>query len=48
MCMNLSHNFKKKTQNGQNRSCDTIALKQRCVYKGCGPELTDPFNLLMS
>ena len=29
MCMTFSHNFKNKTQNFQNQSCDTIALKRR-------------------
>ena len=29
MCMTFSHNFKSITQNGQNHSCDTIALKRR-------------------
>ena len=31
MCMTFSHNFKNITQNGQNQSCDTIALKRRIV-----------------
>ena len=29
MCTTFSHKFKNITQNGQNQSCDTIALKQR-------------------
>ena len=29
MCTTFSHNFKDITQNGQNQSCDTIALKRR-------------------
>ena len=29
MCTTFSHNFKNITQNGQNHSCDTIALKRR-------------------
>ena len=31
MCMSFSHNFRNITQNGQNQSCDTIALKRRHV-----------------
>ena len=29
--MTFSHNFKNITQNGQNHSCDTIALKRRYI-----------------
>ena len=31
MCTTFSHNLKNITQNGQNHSCDTIALKRRYV-----------------
>ena len=31
MCTTFSHKFKNITQNGQNQSCDTIALKRRHV-----------------
>ena len=29
MCTTFSHKYKNITQNGQNQSCDTIALKRR-------------------
>ena len=32
MFTTFSHNFKNITQNGQNQSCDTIALKRRYIY----------------
>ena len=32
MSTTFSHNFKNITQNGQNHSCDTIALKRRYVH----------------
>ena len=31
MCTTFSHNFKNIIQNGQNQSCDTIALNRRIV-----------------
>ena len=31
MCTTFNHNFKNISQNGQNQSCDTIALKRRNV-----------------
>ena len=33
MCTTLSHNLKNITQNGQNQSCDTIALKRRTLLR---------------
>ena len=44
MCTTFSHNFKNITQNGQNQSCDTIALKRRYVWtqlQDKNPELYD-------
>ena len=32
MFTTFTHNFKNITQNGQNQSCDTIALKRRYIY----------------
>ena len=35
MCTTFSHKVKNITQNGQNQSCDTIALKRRSVLENC-------------
>ena len=37
MCTTFSHNFKNIIQEGQNHSCDTIALKRRII---CDSEAT--------